>query len=335
MSTVMKARSPVRSIVIAAVAAATTVALSSSNVCAQTSVQPAPAPSPAHIGVQGIASIGVDWPSASKSFEAVGLSTKPIEIGGAAQVTNIWRDLFAQVSFTRISDTGERAFIADDGTPVPLGIPLEMKATYIDASVGWKFAPTGESYERVTSYGGAGVGRVKLTEHSPFPQAGDDVDASATSYHVMGGVEVRLLSWLSVSGDLRYRWVPDLLGDGGVSQALKEDDFGGFHLGAGVRIGFGGRKAAPPTQPESTQVPPSEPTRAPGTVKTAPMGTILTSAPVYLRPDESREPLRTLEAGTSIRILREDREWIRIEFVDRLLGPRVGYVLRKYVHIPD
>jgi opacity protein-like surface antigen len=331
----MNAMPRFRTVSVAVLTVASLLLLASSDARAQNNGQAAGSTSNTRIGVQGIATVGVDWPSASKSYEAVGLSTKPIEIGGGAQVTNIWRDLFAQVSFTRTSDSGERAFVGDDGTAASLGIPLDVKATYVDVSVGWKVAATGESYERVTSYVGAGAGRVKFTEHSPFALPGDDVDETATSYHLMGGVEVRLLSWLSVSGDLRYRWVPGLLGKGGVSEILKEDDFGGFHAGAGLRVGFGGRKHAPPTPSDSPTVPPSEPSRPASAIKTAPVGTILAAAPVYLRPDENREPLRTLEAGTSVRILLEDREWIRIEFVDRLLGPRVGYVLRKYVHIPD
>jgi hypothetical protein len=71
-----------------------------------------------------------------------------------------------------------------------------------------------------------GFGRVRCRESSPFAQATDDVETSSASYHVQGGLEIRLVKWVAVSGDLRYRWIPDLLGTGGVSAAFGEDDCG-------------------------------------------------------------------------------------------------------------
>ena len=97
-----------------------------------------PAAGSNRIGVQGFGIFGVNWPVATKSFEATGLDEHPVEIGGGAQVTNIWRELFAQVTATRTSSTGERTFVDDDGTSFPLGIPLSAKATYLDVSAGWK-----------------------------------------------------------------------------------------------------------------------------------------------------------------------------------------------------
>src|SRR5262245_45098403 len=109
----MATRFDLRASSVAAVAALSFLTLASSTATAQSPAATPPPSSGSRIGVQGVASVGVDWPSASKSFEAASLSTKPIEVGGAGQVTGLWRDLFAQVSFSRISDTGERAFIAD------------------------------------------------------------------------------------------------------------------------------------------------------------------------------------------------------------------------------
>ena len=287
------------------------------------------------IGVQGIAIVGVTWPSATKTFEATKLPTKPIEFGGGVQVTNIWRDLFVQVSGSRFSESGERAFVDDDGNAFPLGIPLTVKATYLDVSAGWKFAPT-DPNSNVLTYFGGGVGRVNYAESSPFAQPGDDLDTSTTSYHVLVGAEFKLLSWLSLSGDVRYRWVPDLLGDAGVSAAYGEKDFGGFHAGAGVRVGFGGRRLrhAPPVEADTPPTEPREPFRVPTRTPVSDSATIVGSAPVYLRPDSRLEPLRVLQAGTSVRVLQENDEWIRIQFDDRVLGPRVGYVLRKFIQLP-
>jgi hypothetical protein len=301
----------------------------------QAAIAAPPSTRAATIGIQGIAIVGLNWPAASKTLEATGLRTKPIEFGGAVQVTNIWRDLFAQVAVSRMSDTGERAFVDDEGNAFPLGIPLSVKTTYLDVSAGWKFASVEQ--RNVLSYVGAGAGRVTYVETSPFAQPGEDLDTSTTSYHVLVGAEVRVLKWLSVSGDVRYRWVPDLLGNGGVSAAFGENDFGGFHAGVGVRIGFGGPRMRP--APPADDVPPPapesrQPPGVPNQVAASNAGTIVGSAPVYLRPDATLEPLRVLESGTSVRILQENDEWIRIQFADRVLGPRVGYVQRKHVQLP-
>jgi hypothetical protein len=50
--------------------------------------------------------------------------------------------------------------------------------------------------------------------------------------------------------------------------------------------------------------------------------------------DATLEPLRTLEPGTSVMVLAEDQDWVRIQFYDPLLGPRIGYVERKHILIP-
>jgi opacity protein-like surface antigen len=290
-----------------------------------------------HIGVQGVAIAGVNWMSPSKSLKAVGLSTKPLEIGGGVQVTNLWHDLFAQVNVSRLSTDGERTFVDEDGTSFPLGIPLTVKATYLDVTAGWKVIQLRETGRPLLSYFGGGVGRVRYEERSPFALPGDDVDTTATSYHIVGGVEVKMLRWLGIAGEVRYRWVPNLLGDGGTSAALHENNFGGLNAGAGVTLGFGGatvRRTSPPPQPQPPPTAPRDPSRIPGRIAEPESATTLSAAPVYLRPDTTRQPLRTLEAGTPVKVLQENGDWIRIEFYDRTLGPRVGYVQRKYIQLP-
>jgi opacity protein-like surface antigen len=305
---------------------------------AQASAQSVPAESrgSSSIGIQGIANVGAGWPTATRTFDALGLDSNPVEFGGAVQFTNLWRDLFAQVSASRMSTTGERAFVGDDGTAFPLGIPLTVKSTYIDFSGGWKFAPGADDFQRVVSYAGGGVGLVELTERSPFAQPGDDVDESSTSYHVIGGVEVGLVSWLGVSADLRYRWIPDLLGNDGVSEILGEDDFGGFQASVGVRFRFGGGRShtGPPADTVETSLPVPPSAVQPAESQDSNLTPTVASAPVYLKPDATREPLRILEPGTMVKILQEDGEWIRIEFRDRLLGLRIGFIQKKYLRSP-
>jgi hypothetical protein len=283
------------------------------------------------LGVEGFGTAGITWPAAPESFEAVGLDSRSFEYGGGARVTGIWRKLFAQVAVSRWTDTGERAFVDAEGNSFPLGIPLNVKASYLDVSVGWKDVVRKSTGSIAAwTYVGAGAGVVDYSETSPFAEPGDDVDTRKPSYHLFAGVEYPLLGWLAAVVDGRYRFVPDLLGEGGVSSVLAEDVLGGFQLTVGVRVGTGGspRYVVPPRTapaPEPLPEPITQPTRILET------GGIVEAAPAYLLPDANRTPLRILPQGTSVRILEEAGDWIRLEFNDPDFGPRVGYVLRKYV----
>jgi hypothetical protein len=52
-----------------------------------------------------------------------------------------------------------------------------------------------------------------------------------------------------------------------------------------------------------------------------------------LYPDPTRQPLTTLQVGTTVRVLRKERDWLNIEFEDQLFGKRVGYVLAAHVTV--
>ena len=287
------------------------------------------------IGLDAFGGAGITWPAAGDSFDAAGLGKSATEFGGGARVTGLWRYLFAQVTAYRWSDTGERVFVDSTGTRFPLGIPLHVEATYVDGSIGWK-VPTVTRTGRISmwSYVGAGVGATKYSEESPFGEGDDDLDTTAVSYHLLAGVEVPIVSWLGVAVDARYRFVPGVLGEGGVSGVNEQDLLGGFQTSVGLRVGFGGpapRVRAPvsPAPAERTALPPALPPRK----IDLEAGVITDAAPVFLYPDAQRTPLRTLPAGTSVRILEETSEWVRIEFSDSF-GNRIGYVQRKFVRRP-
>ena len=59
----------------------------------------------------------------------------------------------------------------------------------------------------------------------------------------------------------------------------------------------------------------------------------LEDAPVYLLPDVTRTPLRILARDTSLRVLRDDGDWLQVEFQDRQFGARIGYIEKKKVRI--
>ena len=64
--------------------------------------------------------------------------------------------------------------------------------------------------------------------------------------------------------------------------------------------------------------------------------TIVTDrAPVLLLPDRSRVPLANLPAGTTVRVLATEGEWLNIDFQDARFGRRIGYVLKEHVKVEE
>ena len=194
---------------------------------------------PLHVAVYGTA--GVFMPAAKESFEAILDKTSGVDLGAGAQVawqSGALRGLFVGVDVSRFEETGERVFV-HEGEVFPLGIPLTLSLTPLEVTAGYRVAPTRRRGGRVVAspiayFAGGGVGTVAFTESD------DDGDVSErfTSYHVMGGADVTVWGPLQVGGEARYRWVPDGLGAGGVSDAFNETDLGGLSLRVRIGVGF-------------------------------------------------------------------------------------------------
>jgi opacity protein-like surface antigen len=67
--------------------------------------------------------------------------------------------------------------------------------------------------------------------------------------------------------------------------------------------------------------------------QSAQSGAVAAAAPVYLLPDATRTPLRTLPAGTVVRIGEVREDWVQVTFNDGALGARTGWMERRYVTI--
>lgn len=184
------------------------------------------------IGVRGLATFGVSQMDAADSFEAVLGASRLSDWGAGGQVTNLWRGLFAEVTFGRSEEAGERVFV--DGSSVyQLGIPVTLTMNTLDVTAGYRFLRGA----RFVPYVGGGYTSVAYEESSPFAQPGDEVSDRFGGFVVGGGVEVRTFNWLHVRGEARYRQVPDALGTGGVSQVYGEDSLGGLRLGVLLAVG--------------------------------------------------------------------------------------------------
>jgi len=64
-------------------------------------------------------------------------------------------------------------------------------------------------------------------EESDFAIGSDDVDERKTGAVFLAGVDVPLGRFVRVGGEYRYRTVSGVLGEGGVSAILGEDQLGG------------------------------------------------------------------------------------------------------------
>jgi opacity protein-like surface antigen len=184
------------------------------------------------IGLRGYATFGVAQLAAKDTFEAVADTSQQPVYGGGVQVTNIWRGVFADVGVSQIEAIdGQRVFV-DDGEVFELGIPLEVKMRPVDVAGGWRFAAG-----RISPYVGVGVTFFTYEETSEGADADENVEESRTGPLFLGGVDVEILSWLHAGGEIRYRQVKGILGEGGVSAEFGEDNAGG--LAAAVRISIG------------------------------------------------------------------------------------------------
>ena len=60
---------------------------------------------------------------------------------------------------------------------------------------------------------------------------------------------------------------------------------------------------------------------------------VATESPVFLLPDATRTPLRTLPVGMALTILRRQGDWLQVSFEDPQLGRRTGWIEAKAVRI--
>jgi len=94
----------------------------------------------APLAIRGVVSFGLTSLAASRSFDAVAGTHSKATIGLGAEIQNIWKNVFAGVSYSPLSLSGERVFV-DSGTVYPLGIPVDISVNSLDIVGGWRFVP--------------------------------------------------------------------------------------------------------------------------------------------------------------------------------------------------
>jgi hypothetical protein len=196
------------------------------SAAAQTYSPPGPS-----IGIRGFGVIDGNAVAASRSFDAIFGSKQATGAGGGVEV-DLWQHLFVRVAATRIQRTGTRVFV-DNGEVFPLGIPLALTMTPIEAGGGWRFA----SKSRFTPYVGAAYVSLGYQETSDFAQAGETVNERYTGAEGFGGLEVGIWRGLFAGGEVQYRHVGVPAVSTSVMSQFNESDLGGFT--ARVLFGFG------------------------------------------------------------------------------------------------
>ena len=185
------------------------------------------------IGFRGFGTVTFDKMSASDSFKAVVGEDTVVFWGGGAQVTNLWRGLFAEVAFEFAKKDGERVFVGPNDEVFQLGIPLEIKMMPVDVVAGWR-TPIANN---VLAYAAGGMSFLTYEETSDFADADENVDDNFRGLVLFGGIEYRAAQWVHVRGEVRYRRFDDAIGAGGASAAFDEDDLGSFGFALKVAVG--------------------------------------------------------------------------------------------------
>ena len=73
-------------------------------------------------------------------------------------------------------------------------------------------------------------------EASSFADAAENIDTRFTSYHVLGGVEIRN-GWVATAFEVEYSRIPGAIGFGGASAAFQESNLGGVVARIKILVG--------------------------------------------------------------------------------------------------
>ncbi|HZR23691.1 MAG TPA: hypothetical protein VFA59_08905 [Vicinamibacterales bacterium] len=162
--------------------------------------------------------------AAVQTFEAVfGQSMQPL-FGGGVEVTLLSDRVFVDLGASQFKKTGDRVF--RNGAQVfHLGIPMHVTLTPLELTGGYRFHVRRHSW--LVPYAGAGVGWYRYRETSDFATDDENVDTRHAGFVVHGGLEFRVHRWVGVGTELAFTHVPGILGAGGISQAVGENDLGG------------------------------------------------------------------------------------------------------------
>ena len=195
--------------------------------------RPRPAPQSRSISIGGYGMFGLINFTAADTFDAILGQPSGNIYGGGATVGLPLGGLFVDVGAWRFKQVGARVFITN-GEVFHLGIPVTITITPVELTAGWRFR---RRNSRLVPYAGGGVTMYGYQEASSFSTPSEDVDERFNGYHVMGGVEYKVMRWLGLGGEAAWTTIPDAIGTGGAAKAFGETDLGGASFRAKITIG--------------------------------------------------------------------------------------------------
>jgi hypothetical protein len=174
--------------------------------------------------------------SAQDTFDAAFGGTTESFFGGGLNITQD-DTAYLELTASRFKKTGELAFY-NNGEVFRLGIPMTTTITPFEVTAGYRFhrrqrrLPSSNTRAIVPSrfipYVGGGFGLYRYGQTSEFATDDENIDTRHVGGILEGGVEIRLHRWVGLGVDLRYNYVPGILGEGGISQLADENDLGGI-----------------------------------------------------------------------------------------------------------
>ena len=152
--------------------------------------------------------------------------------GGGAQIV-LPSGTFVEVSVDRFSHAGTLALGSGDHV-FRLATPTRVTLTPVQVTAGYRV----QNSRSLASYFGGGAGLYTFKEDSPFTSGTAPVSERSLGYHVRGGVELNVVSWLWVAGEAQWAMVPKALGNTGVSAIFQEKDLGGTTVSFKLIAGY-------------------------------------------------------------------------------------------------
>lgn len=161
--------------------------------------------------------------TAKKSFDAVMGSSTITGFGAGLEAQDLWRGLFVRGAVSRLSKTGERVFVFENEV-FPLGIPVDVTLTPLEAAAGWRFKPI--TSRAIVPYIGVGALFLKYKEHTDGDTSDDDVNETYAGAAIFGGIEVPV--WRKLSAGAEAGWRTAKVKDPrGAMGAFGENNLGG------------------------------------------------------------------------------------------------------------
>jgi hypothetical protein len=186
------------------------------------------------LDVHGFFDVGAMRFTANDSFNAVLGSPVGVVFGGGAGVV-LPQNIFIDARASRFKKDGHRVVVAD-GDVFDLAITNTVTVTPFEITGGYRF---GRSRDTVRPYAGGGISWYRYEETDQFATSGESVSERFTGFHLLGGAEYRVNTWLGIAGELAWASVPNALGQepSSVAAAFGETNLGGTTFRAKVVIG--------------------------------------------------------------------------------------------------